>query len=341
MHLTWRLSIAAAVGSAVAWLVSEPFAYTARTGGTVVGKTQFTLGSFFGWFGAATFGACVVGAMVLVMNWPGMKPARALAWSVAGFVTGGIGGWLADRESDILSIRIFRESTDEALGLLRSEVIWSCFMAVALTLALAASTQPKTRTFRFAVSGVMACILGFGMRFILLPVADNFTVMASGSGKQPGWYAFDPGRLIENAAMAIALALSIGLVETMIQGAVSHREAALGWQQAESRGEATDSGSADQADRPRLVDGWGQVYFLAPGVQEAGRDSGCSIHLTHDLSISRRHARFEVGLDTVTVSDLGSGSGSFVNEEPLTEAIPLKNGDQVRLGNVVLNFRQA
>jgi pSer/pThr/pTyr-binding forkhead associated (FHA) protein len=61
--------------------------------------------------------------------------------------------------------------------------------------------------------------------------------------------------------------------------------------------------------------------------------------------VSRRHARIRVpaeaagGTDDVTVEDLNSTNGTFVRGQPVRGAVPLHDGDTLRLGPEVLVFR--
>ena len=57
--------------------------------------------------------------------------------------------------------------------------------------------------------------------------------------------------------------------------------------------------------------------------------------------ISRNHARITVAQRRYQITDLGSSNGTFVNEQQLTPNVPrlLSNGDQIRLGRVVLALR--
>jgi two-component system NtrC family sensor kinase len=67
-----------------------------------------------------------------------------------------------------------------------------------------------------------------------------------------------------------------------------------------------------------------------------GRDHGNSIQI-HDTEVSRRHAEILLSGEIVTVTDLGSANGTWVNSERV-ERRELKTGDQVQLGRTVLLF---
>jgi pSer/pThr/pTyr-binding forkhead associated (FHA) protein len=64
---------------------------------------------------------------------------------------------------------------------------------------------------------------------------------------------------------------------------------------------------------------------------ELGRDKGAEIVL-HDPEVSRRHARFESHEGFVYVEDLKSSNGTFLNGRRITEAIEIRQGDEIDLG---------
>ncbi len=58
----------------------------------------------------------------------------------------------------------------------------------------------------------------------------------------------------------------------------------------------------------------------------------------HLLGVSRRHARISCENDRYLVEDLNSSNGSWLNENPLVanQPQPLKSGDQLRLGQLII-----
>lgn len=64
-----------------------------------------------------------------------------------------------------------------------------------------------------------------------------------------------------------------------------------------------------------------------------GRDEGCDIR-QDDPSVSRRHARFLVQDDLITVEDLSSTNGTLVNGRKKRGAVSLQPGDTIRIGSV-------
>ncbi|WP_435010323.1 FHA domain-containing protein [Tundrisphaera lichenicola] len=79
----------------------------------------------------------------------------------------------------------------------------------------------------------------------------------------------------------------------------------------------------------------GKTIPLAIPKFKIGRGEGCQLRPNSDL-VSREHAEFEVGVDTVQVRDLGSRNGTEVNGKPLVKDQPqaLKNGDLVKIGSL-------
>ena len=73
------------------------------------------------------------------------------------------------------------------------------------------------------------------------------------------------------------------------------------------------------------------------GETRLGRGAELAISLA-DRSVSRDHAVVTRDGDTVTVRDLGSRNGTTVNGERVTAPRPLRAGDRVALGNVVLTL---
>jgi hypothetical protein len=81
----------------------------------------------------------------------------------------------------------------------------------------------------------------------------------------------------------------------------------------------------------------GREFDLAGGIV-AGRDPEAGIAI-EDAEASRKHATFSAEGDTVTVEDLGSTNGTFVNGERLTGSRTIGEGDRVRIGTTVFEVR--
>lgn len=77
-----------------------------------------------------------------------------------------------------------------------------------------------------------------------------------------------------------------------------------------------------------------QVYELTAEVSNLGRDITNDI-VINDREVSRHHLRLMLSSDGLTIEDLGSTNGTFVNGKRLTGSISLKNGDMLGLGETV------
>lgn len=71
---------------------------------------------------------------------------------------------------------------------------------------------------------------------------------------------------------------------------------------------------------------------------EAGRGGDLDVVL-RDPEVSRRHARFESRNGVVYVDDLKSSNGTFLNGRRVTEAIEVREGDEVDIGTTRLIVR--
>ena len=84
---------------------------------------------------------------------------------------------------------------------------------------------------------------------------------------------------------------------------------------------------------------WGSHEIeLHEGASVVGRERVCDVWIGHP-SVSREHARISVSGETASIEDLGSKNGTFLGVEPVTSRVLLADGDEVRLGTVVLTYR--
>ncbi len=94
---------------------------------------------------------------------------------------------------------------------------------------------------------------------------------------------------------------------------------------------------------PRLVFLGGQLSGTEVPVGEQvviGRSPGVAdVIADKDTEISRRHAAFSPAAGGLTVEDLGSTNGTFVNGQRLTDAVALNDGDRVEMGDTVVEVR--
>jgi hypothetical protein len=99
---------------------------------------------------------------------------------------------------------------------------------------------------------------------------------------------------------------------------------------------------ASTASKPTgavLVDLWGRPHALDPRTLIGRHLDGVGVSLL-ESSISRHHAH--LALDPArhqwTLRDLGSANGTFVNEQPVKDAITVRQGDRIGIGALGFYF---
>lgn len=104
-------------------------------------------------------------------------------------------------------------------------------------------------------------------------------------------------------------------------------------------GDATvDDHEQAPSARPTCWLEWGRRRFpLATGSHVVGRDAGVDIRLDA-ATVSRRHARFVITPERMTVEDFGSKNGTYRGAERVQDAVPLADGDAIRIGSVLVTF---
>src|SRR5687768_16159242 len=81
------------------------------------------------------------------------------------------------------------------------------------------------------------------------------------------------------------------------------------------------------------------VFQIGPGAATIGRTEDNAICVPHK-SVSRHHARIASVDGRVTITDLESKNGTFLNGEAIKQAV-LTHGDTLKCGDVVLGFTSA
>lgn len=120
------------------------------------------------------------------------------------------------------------------------------------------------------------------------------------------------------ARRGLAGALAGALARAAARCTAAARRAAVRWQAA----------SRAPARLPALM------FPAGPGHRfTIGRDSGCDL-VVADLTVSRRHARFERAGNSWLLQDLGSMNGTRLNGWLVSGAVPVRAGDQVSFGEV-------
>lgn len=78
----------------------------------------------------------------------------------------------------------------------------------------------------------------------------------------------------------------------------------------------------------------GQTWQVSDAPAEVGRDRGTI--MLRDKSVSRQHARITPDGSGFIVQDLNSTNGTRVNDQPVVGPSPIRQGDQVAFGDVLL-----
>ena len=82
----------------------------------------------------------------------------------------------------------------------------------------------------------------------------------------------------------------------------------------------------------------GRQIRLTEGENIIGREPEAAVWLDF-FAVSRRHARIVISGDRATLEDLGSKNGTHVRGERISGVVALEDGDEIRIGSVVLSFR--
>ena len=105
-------------------------------------------------------------------------------------------------------------------------------------------------------------------------------------------------------------------------------------------GAAHDSDARDEPMTP-VVKYWlvwdTRQIALVEGENVVGRAPDAGVWLDA-RGVSRQHARIVVGRGAATVEDLGSKNGTYVGAQRVTGPRALADGEQIRLGSVVITF---
>ncbi len=98
--------------------------------------------------------------------------------------------------------------------------------------------------------------------------------------------------------------------------------------------------AAPGARRHYLVPPIGDPIRLDPkgGPTVLGRDDECDIAIS-SAKVSRRHLEITFDEDRAIVKDLGTMNGTLVNDRVLADPMELRDGDQVKFGDVTATYR--
>lgn len=96
--------------------------------------------------------------------------------------------------------------------------------------------------------------------------------------------------------------------------------------------------AAPLSGNPRLVGDDGRVFELEEGLLAVGREDGLPISLVGESTVSRQHAEITRSGGEVTVTDLGSTNGTYVNGQKVQGDVQLRPGDTVQFGAVRFRY---
>jgi hypothetical protein len=82
----------------------------------------------------------------------------------------------------------------------------------------------------------------------------------------------------------------------------------------------------------------GRELLLSKNETVIGRAESCDIGLFGDPGVEPRHAHIVRQQGRYLLVDVGSKSGTYLNDERITEPSPLRSGDRIRVGRSVLCF---
>jgi DNA-binding winged helix-turn-helix (wHTH) protein len=85
----------------------------------------------------------------------------------------------------------------------------------------------------------------------------------------------------------------------------------------------------------------GQRTPLSAGDNILGREPEDETVRIDSPTVSRRHARISISANGASLEDLDSKNGTFLRGKPVSAAVPLADGDEIRVGAVTLRFRMA
>lgn len=69
-----------------------------------------------------------------------------------------------------------------------------------------------------------------------------------------------------------------------------------------------------------------------------GRDEACDVRIPV-AAVSRRHCELTVAAGAVTLRDLGSSNGTFINQQPIADEARVQAGDVITIGPMVFIAR--
>jgi hypothetical protein len=90
--------------------------------------------------------------------------------------------------------------------------------------------------------------------------------------------------------------------------------------------------------QPSLLASSGVAIPLPEGETIVGREPGLGLSLSAETTVSRRHATLQKMGSEVTLTDLGSSNGTYVNGARLQSPVVLRQGDAVQFGSAKFQY---
>ncbi len=81
----------------------------------------------------------------------------------------------------------------------------------------------------------------------------------------------------------------------------------------------------------------GKKYDLTDRQLIIGRSSKADVQVDQE-SVSRNHAKVKADGGRITIEDMGSTNGTFVNDEQVEGQLKLRNGDFIKIGRTIFKF---
>lgn len=157
------------------------------------------------------------------------------------------------------------------------------------------------------------------------------------------------GRLVSHAELHDTLWPDVVVSEANVKNLVSALRRALDDHQREGRflrsvhgrgyiftGDVREAQESEPAVAAYIALAGGRLQ-LRHGANLVGREEDCAVRLD-DATVSRHHAKITVDGDAITLDDLGSKNGTYVDGERITGRLRLEDEHDIAFGGVLTRF---
>jgi pSer/pThr/pTyr-binding forkhead associated (FHA) protein len=287
----WQGALAGVIAAIVAWCVSLPFLPykpvsigLGGLGSTGDIESQFTLGTFYGWFSNGLFGV-LAGLLIALVYGLGRSPAERTRSVLISALAGGLLVAGADACSDAIGIRMLRAagSGPALIENLQIEFLWAFLLSVALCSAvLLGMTLRVEMILRFFVAVGIATVASL----ILLQGTSVFASVAiapmlmSSKTTVNSWALSAPGFLASQIAMGASVGACLAFAERLTRPAWLHLS---------------------------LAYGEGYTWSIDYEVMRIGHAEGVEIRVQEMQGLAPIHAQIQRYEGDFAVQDLGGG----------------------------------